>query len=326
MTLENLKKILMKNKPNVSMGTVKTYISNLSMLSKELNEPLLEPSDFVKHKDKIIEYIKQIKSLQGGKTKLSAIMSVLKPHDVKVEDLEKDTKDAMNEYTILMRRLKEIYENHSSNQEMSDIQKSNFLPWEDILKIHSKLSKIATPLFKVDPKEASKDVIDILKHYVLLSLYVLIPPRRSVDYTVMKYKNFDESDGSKDNYYKERKRNKYVFVFNNYKNATRLGTQVVEVPPNLRKIINDWIKFIPDSDYIIPNKDNQQIQHNKINYMLNQIFKRNIGASLLRHSYITHKYGDINLNEMKNDAEALGQADITTLLKYVDLEEGIKKK
>jgi hypothetical protein len=78
-----------------------------------------------------------------------------------------------------------------------------------------------------------------------MSVYVLIPPRRSKDYTELKLVNVDKS---KDNYMDTIKR-KNIFVFNAYKNAGKLGTQTVEIPLALKTIIT---KFIPknNSEYL----------------------------------------------------------------------------
>ena len=99
-----------------------------------------------------------------------------------------------------MLSFKKNYDDVSMNQEMNPTQKANFLPWDDVTNVYNRLKKIADPLFKIDPKFASNDVLDILMHFVILSCYVLIPPRRSLDYTVMKVRNFDEGESSKDNY------------------------------------------------------------------------------------------------------------------------------
>jgi hypothetical protein len=39
---------------------------------------------------------------------------------------------------------------------------------------------------------------------------------------------------------------------------------------------------------------------------------------MLRHIYLSSKYKDVNLKELKEDARALGQSDISRTLKYVD--------
>jgi integrase len=153
-------------------------------------------------------------------------------------------------------------------------------------------------------------------HYVLLSCYVLIPPRRALDYTVFKIRNFDDSEKSKDNYMVINNRKGY-FVFNSYKNSSRLGSQKIAIPNDLKNIILRWTK-INDKDWLILSSRREKIQMNKINAMMQEIFKRKLGPSLLRHSFLTHVYGNINLKDMNATADAMGSNDIKTQLRYVD--------
>jgi integrase len=225
-----------------------------------------------------------------------------------------------------MMSLHKQHEEKNSEQEMSESQKENYLEWDKVMNIYERLKKVATPLFKLDPKTVNADVKDILVHFVLLSLYVLIPPRRSLDYVAMKIRNFDTSENSKDNYFVDKtKKEKPHFIFNTYKNASRLGKQIIAVPPPLLTVLKNWMKF-NDSDFLIPNKKGERIQDNKITIMLNDIFKRNLGPSLLRHSYITKHFGNVNLKEMQLQATALGQSNIGTMLSYVDKSEAKKER
>lgn len=321
MTKISLRDQIIENKPKIGLSTVKTYLSNISTLSQKMSIPLEDKKDFITHKDKIIDFLKNMEKYQHGKTRLSAILAVIKPTDLtKLEELDDETKEAINEYNNLMNDFKKTYNDNMNNQEMTDVQKENFLPWDKIVEIYNKLKQVANPLFKFDPDYIRKDSFETLKHFIVLSLYVLTPPRRALDYTAMKVRNFDYSDGSKDNYILDVK-GKWYFVFNNYKNANRLGKQTVEVPKELKAILKNWLKFNKESDYLIPSKTGGRIQDNKINTILNEIFRRNIGVTLLRHAFITNRYGNIDLNELQEDTEKLGSNNIPNMLRYVDKEK-----
>lgn len=321
MSNKSFKEQISENKPNVGLSTIKTYLSNISTLSRNMSIPLENKKDFITHKEKIIDFLKSMNNFQHGKTRLSAILAVIKPNDQKkLEELDDETKEAINDYNALMNSFKKIYRDSMNDQQMTEVQKENFLPWDKIVEIYNKLKQVATPLFKLNPDNIKNDIFDLLKHYVVLSLYVLTPPRRALDYTAMKVKNFDHADGSKDNYILDVK-GKWFFVFNNYKNASRLGKQTVEVPKNLKNILKNWLRFNNKSDYLIPSRTGGRIQDNKINSMLNEIFKRNIGVTLLRHAFITDRYGKVDLNDMHEDAEKLGSSSIQTMLQYVDKEK-----
>jgi len=321
-----LSEALLKNKPNLSRGSMRTYLSGFKILSEKIGIKLDTPEDFIINKDKILDFLKIGNGLNTPKTKIAGILSLIKPaKKEELEKLDKETIKIIREYTDQMMSLHKQHEEKNSNQEMSESQKENYLEWSKIMSIYERLKKVATPLFKLNPESVNADVFDILLHFVLLSLYVLIPPRRSLDYVAMKIKNFDTSETSKDNYFVDKtKKEKPHFIFNTYKNASRLGKQIIAVPPELLLVLKKWEKF-NRSDYLIPNKKGDRIQDNRITLMLNDIFKRNLGPSLLRHSYITHHFGNVNLNEMELQATAMGQSNIGTMLSYVDKSEAKKE-
>jgi len=322
-----LSEALLKNKPNLSRGSMRTYLSGFKILAEKIGIKLDAPKDFIENKDKILDFLKIGTGLNTPKTKIAGILSLIKPAKKdELEKLDKNTLKVIREYTDHMMSLHKQHEEKNSEQEMSESQKENYLEWSKVMNIYERLKKVATPLFKLNPESVNVDVMDILMHFVLLSLYVLIPPRRALDYVAMKIRNFDTSETSKDNYFVDKtKKEKPIFVFNTYKNASRLGKQIIAVPPPLLTVIKNWMKF-NKSDYLIPNKKGDRIQDNRITIMLNDIFKRNLGPSLLRHAYITHHFGNVNLKEMELQATAMGQSNIGTMLSYVDKSEAKKER
>jgi hypothetical protein len=42
---------------------------------------------------------------------------------------------------------------------------------------------------------------------------------------------------------------------------------------------------------------------------------------MLRHIYLTHKFGNVNLKELKDTAEDIGNSGIERMLKYVQKSE-----
>ena len=122
------------------------------------------------------------------------------------------------------------------------------------MKIYNQLKAEATPLLKL--QHLSKNQFNLLQSYVLLSLYVLIAPRRSLDYTMFKIRNFDTSPNTLDNYmfnFNRSKKKPSSFIFNSYKNANRMGRQIIEIPKSLEKIINEWSKFNKSDDLLVNN-------------------------------------------------------------------------
>ena len=130
-----------------------------------------------------------------------------------------------------------------------------------------------------------------------------LPPRRSKDYTEMKVKNYDTN---KDNYYKNGK-----FIFYIYKTSKTYGEQsfdVKEKAPEIYKILSKWIKCDP-SDYLLFSSNQNKLTSPQITKLLNNIFDKHVSVDLLRHIYLTNKYGNIQA-EMQQDANDMAHSSV----------------
>jgi hypothetical protein len=308
--MENFEQIIKANRPNISQSSVKTYLSNIKSVSKSIGKPLYTIADIVANEEPIYEYLDKQK-INVRKTKMSAFVVLLdKGHDKNDADTDK----------VLKRFRKRItedgvtYDKREEKQILSESQKQNYISWPEVLRVYSNLKTQAEPLFKLERLNIGQ--FKTLQSYVLLSVYVLIPPRRSMDYADFKIRNIDKES---DNYMTIDKR-KASFVFNKYKNASRLGRQTVEIPNSLKLIVTKWIKKNP-YDWLIVNQKGNHITQAKINDILNDIFGKRIGSSMLRHIYITDKYGHVDLKDLRDTTEAMGSSDIDRTLKYVSKNE-----
>lgn len=304
-------KIIKENRPNISLSSIKTYLSNIRSISKAINQPINSIEDIVKHSEEIFKFLSTQK-LNVRKTKLSAFIVVL--------DKGKENSDDINKILIKYRRQitedGETYDKKENKQELSESQKDNFIPWNEVMKVYNDLKTEAEPLLKL--QRLTLNQFKKLQSYILLSLYVLIPPRRSLDYADFKIRNIKEGAGG-DNYMSIKKSGRKkipVFVFNRYKNSGRLGPQEIEIPIPLRNLILKWIDKNP-YDYLIVNGKGNSVTQSKINDTLNDIFGKRIGSSMLRHIYLTHRYGKVDLQDLKNTTEAMGSSTIDRTLKYV---------
>jgi len=307
--MSSIVEILKKNRPNVSQSTLKTYQSGIRSIGKHLNVEVDSPQIIVDNIDAIINHLND-KKLNVRKTKMSALIVFL-DEDTPSEQ----TSDVINRLRTIVAKDKLENEENEIKQSMTERQKKNYISWEEVLKIYESLKTEAEPLFKLNTLTVSN--FRKLMNYVLLSCYVLIPPRRSLDYTAFKLRNYDTG---KDNYMLPKsKKNKSVFVFNQYKNAGRMGTQEILIPNTLKTIIQKWTLKNP-YDHLLTTADGKPVTQTKINAMLNDIFQKNISSTLLRHIWVTNKYGHVDLEELHEDANKLGQSNPERLLKYVDKE------
>jgi len=64
------------------------------------------------------------------------------------------------------------------------------------------------------------------------------------------------------------------------------------------------------------SKQTGKINATQLTNLLYGFFDKPVSTSLLRHIYLSHKYGNINLKEMKEDAEKMGHS-VAEQMKYV---------
>jgi hypothetical protein len=242
------------------------------------------------------------------KTFLASIVSVL--------SLFKDKptyKKVYQHYHDQMMTASSAVREAETSGEKSETQKDNWIEWEEVMKIQNNLANVARGY-------AAQKVITPVQYneilaLVVLSLYTDIPPRRNQDYADMFVvgKWNDKMDTNKN--YLDLLGNQ--FVFNKYKTSKKYGTQFVQIPRELHEAITMLLKHHPLHKGKITNKtefrfltysDGQPLTAvNAITRILNKIFHKKVGSSMLRHIYLSSKYGDIK-NEQQKDAEAMGHS------------------
>ena len=136
---------------------------------------------------------------------------------------------------------------------------------------------------------------------------VIIPPRRSLDYSEMKIRNYDVKT---DNYYYGNK-----FYFNKYKTVKTYGMQTLDVPKELNNVLKKWIK-INTNDYMIYSSNGHKISCPQITRILNKVFEKKISTFMLHHIYLTNIYKDVpRLSKMENLADEMGHS-VNTAMEY----------
>ena len=195
----------------------------------------------------------------------------------------------------------EYNKNLKTNTTKSDTQSENWMEQDDIRKLWNDSLINITQLTKGKRKLEGSD-FETLTNFLVLSLYVLIPPRRS-DY--LKMKILDDNEMDKEYNYLDIKNKK--FIFQNYKTSGKYKVQEVDIPKNLMDIINLYMKFRKDKTgaFLIKPDGSAFETINSITRILNKIFKKKISVSMLRNIYLTDKYAKEN-KEKEKDASAMG--------------------
>jgi len=273
---EVILKILKEKRPNISKSSLKTYESILrNLYEKIFNNDDYDLNKFGKESEKVIKFLKNLPS-NKRKTILSALVVIT------------DNKDYRE---LMLDDIKE-YNKEEAKQTKSESVKENWVERDELEKIYSFLRNEYNLLSKKGSLKSHdyQRMVD----YILLSLLggFYIPPRRSKDYVNFKIKNIDKNV---DNYM-----NKNELVFNSYKTAKTYGTQKVEIPKELKSILNKWIKINP-TDYLLFDSEFNQLNNVKLNQRLNKLFDKKASVNALRKSYLSDKFGD--MIEMKNELD-----------------------
>jgi hypothetical protein len=224
-------------------------------------------------------------------------------------------------YRIYSESLKEkhaaLAESRGDTLEKTAKEKENWVSWEDVSKLRDTLkedvAKFSTQK-AITPTQYEK-----LLQYTVLSLYTYLPPRRNLDYQQMYVvKRWTDKMPTDRNYLDLAGKR---FVFNRFKTVKTSGVQTAEIPEDLMVVIRQYLKFHAlgksKGDFVFLAKpDGSPLTTvNGITRLLNKLFGKKVGSSMLRHSYLSQKYGPV-MEEMRADAAAMAH-DAPTQATYI---------
>jgi hypothetical protein len=190
------------------------------------------------------------------------------------------------------------------------------IPWSKVLEVRDALQKHIDGLEDIDNR---KDW-DKLLQYVLIRLYSDIPPRRVQDFSYL-YVDFFEPEtlDPNKNYYIV---GKSEFIFSKYKTSKIYGVQRFTVPECLEDALLKYFsfyfdKFHPTKEFkMLVNYDGSDINPTVgIGRLLNKAFDAPVGASALRHIYVSEKF-EKELTDRKSTAEKMGH-NLKTQAEYI---------
>jgi integrase len=197
---------------------------------------------------------------------------------------------------------------------MTDKQKENWVSWEEV-QIQKKLLNDAVKEF-ASKKTLTEKEYDTLLSNVILSLYTDINPRRNQDYSDMYVVKAFPEDNTKNYLSLDEKK----FQFNKFKTAKTHGSTTIDVPEELMTAITAYLKHHPLNKGRVSKKtcfqflvkqDGTPINPvNGITRVLNKIFGKKIGSSMLRHIFLSSVYGD-KVKELEGVAKGMGHTSTT---------------
>jgi integrase len=299
----NLEKELMSVR-KVAETTARGYIKSLYALNKK--KPF-KNINFLKKTDDIDSVIAEYaESTQRGL--LATITSVLSIY----KDKSGYKKLYQHYHDKMMQRVEVKREEEKEGGVKSKKQTENWLSWDTI---QSRKNELKGGLVPDKKRSVDTDEYDKLLQYVVLALYTEVQPRRNQDYLDMYVvKKWSDKMPTDKNYLDIAGKR---FIYNVYKTSKKYGTQIVEIPPALSETLQLFLKHHPlwkegkrkaDPVKLLVNADGTPITAvNAITRMLNKVFDKKIGSSMLRHVFLTDKYKD-TLDEMKKDSDAMAHS------------------
>lgn len=283
-------------KPDISQSSIRTYRSLLKNLYYKHHEKgSTIDCDWFDDQDTLIEILKDKPAAQR-KTYLAALMSISTDVDKYKGLITKDIKET-NDF--------------NKTQTKTETQAENWKDFSEIkATVESHYEKIKPLLNSKD--NLSKNEYHKLQDFIILALTTgyYIPPRRSQDWVLMKWKEYDPKN---DNYW-DVKNGK--FVFNIYKTSKFYERQETAIPKALKAILKKFVAF-STSDYLLVNKKNEPFTIQRLAQKLNLLFDGKISTSMLRHIFLSDKLKNIpKLTELEDLSKEMGHS-VMQQLEYI---------
>ena len=283
--MENLKQLILKNKPNLSASSLKTYVSTLSTLYKKVfnsDDYLLANFNYT---DKFLEHIKD-KPASTRKSSLSALVVLTGNEKYKTEMMS-----CISQHNQVVNK-----------QEQNEKQKENNVSIDEMDDIYDNLVNQAKCIYK-KKKLTDKDHQQ-LQDYILVSLMngKYSAPRRSMDWTEFKLSYNTEQAGC--NYMDGNQ-----FIFNTYKGSGSKGQQKINIPNELKAIIDKYRK-VSENEYLFYDLNDSKMNSGKITKKLNKIYGKKFSVNGMRHAYMSNKYSKTieTNNAIAEDLKAMGSS------------------
>ena len=233
---------------------------------------------------------------------LNVVVVVLKNDD------SEEGQDAFKVYEKERDTYNEMYQHMVASHKKTESQKKNWVDWPDYIKMVETLHKHTTSL-KTTSEWSMPDKM-WFQDYLVALLYQHYPLRNDfIAWVIGKwdYNKLSNQDTKDTNYLVVDKG--FTLVINEYKTSKRYGHKEIRIEDaQVKRALRKWLKQ-NDSGYLLINSHNKPMQANGVSKLLSRVgqqqLSKNLGSSLLRHSYLSHKYPKEQAEEKKKDADLM---------------------
>ena len=294
---EIIKDLLKQKREKLSASSVKTYVSLLmSMYNKNKDDK--DNGDnkewFTENTRKVLKSFSELPP-NRRKTQLSALYIVTTDPEVHAEML-KDIK---------------IVNDENKLQKKTASQEQGWMSIDEIKAVYDKLKEQATKMLSNKMPINYEQIVQFFLVGFLGAGVSGLSPRRSLDYALLKYKNYDVNT---DNYIDK----KGVLHFNIFKTEKFYGPQELNMKgeaPALFELHKKWAKINP-SDHVLFSSTQQPLTSSNITKIFSKIFEgRRISTSLFRHIFLSDQYKNVPaLAKMQKTAQEMSHSVDQALL------------
>ena len=286
----------------IADATASQYVRTLYSLNN--NRPFTNLA-WLKQKDAVAQRLSEFAE-STQKTALSVIVSALSL----VKDKPTYKKIYAHYFAEMMAKSKESREKDTSIK--SEKQDANWLSW-DIVKAH--MDRLTEEASHLTHKDLTVGQWETMLSFFVLSLYTHFDPRRNQDYQFMYVVKTPKQATDQDKNYITMSAPRQ-FIFNKYKTSKTHGTQTFPVPEHLNFALSVYLSSHPllkstrnatlDKKVGIKTAPVPLLVHsdgspltavNAITRILNRIFGKRVGSTMLRHIYLSAKYDVAEMNE-----------------------------
>ena len=295
--------LVMKRRPSLKPNSAKTYAISLNTIAPQKSTTM----EWMNDTDYILKSLERYKDTTKKNT-LNALIVVV----------EKDG-DAFKAYTTKRDQYNQAYSDLNKAHKKTAGQEKNWVDWPDYLKLVKQMEMDAKSLRgNLSKRERVK-----LQDYVITLLYSHYPLRNDFgEVKLITRTSFKKLPSDDTNNYLIVTPTKITFILQEYKTSGTYGPKEIDMNDVVSKTIRRWLKHNKSGWLLVDNAHPEQpIGSNGITKSLARIglhhLKRRLGSSLLRHSYLSHKYADVTEEKQK---------DADLMLHSVAMAEGYIKK
>ena len=283
--MKSLKEMIMNDRPHLSEGSVRTYLTNLRKIG------ISEPSDIEKldEPDYVFNIIDEMK-LNMKRNVVSCVLIIITASGGR--------KDLYEIYRQKLFDLGKEYNAEMAKNEKTETQEKNWVKIEE-------LKTITKRLLRENPKNQNS---------LIAALYTMQPPTR-LDYYDMEIVGPKAEIGNEKNYLVIHNTRRKEFVFNDYKTSNKYNQMIIKVSKELNRVINKFLKLNPERKYLLQQSRSQKpLTRNALGKLIPIIFKetgKNVTLNIIRHVYVSEqvdlaavkKFQEIAKNMMHSSAE-----------------------